>query len=44
MGGNSWANIKVAVEKSTIQEYYNNSIMPATLRILREQIYRKGFM
>ncbi|PVH70408.1 hypothetical protein DL98DRAFT_472722 [Cadophora sp. DSE1049] len=40
----SWANINAAVEKSDIVEHYKNPMMPMTLRVLGENIYRKGFM
>ena len=43
-GGDGWANIARAVEKSDIQEHYGDSMMPAKLRILGEKIYGKGFM
>ncbi|OWP03035.1 hypothetical protein B2J93_3661 [Marssonina coronariae] len=43
-GGDSWANIKRAVEKSDIMEHYKNPIMPMILRVLGEKIYGKGFM
>ncbi|OBT78767.1 hypothetical protein VF21_02521 [Pseudogymnoascus sp. 05NY08] len=37
-------NINGAVEKSDIQEHYNDNSMPLKLRILGEKIYGKGFM
>jgi mitochondrial splicing suppressor protein 51 len=40
----NWSNINCAVEKSDIQEHYNNSSMPMQLRILAEKIYGKGVM
>ncbi|KAF8861842.1 hypothetical protein BDZ45DRAFT_671659 [Acephala macrosclerotiorum] len=43
-GGDQWADISSAVEKSDIQEHYGDSMMPAKLRILGEKIYGKGFM
>ncbi|KAF4625385.1 hypothetical protein G7Y89_g12782 [Cudoniella acicularis] len=42
-GGSDWADINCAVEKSDIQERYDN-MMPMKLRILGEKIYGKGFM
>jgi splicing suppressor protein 51 len=44
MGGDLWADIDCAVEKSDIQEHYNNPTMPMVLRILGEKIYGRGFM
>lgn len=38
-----WSNIKAAVEKSDIQDHYNDNMMPMKLRILGEKIYGKGF-
>lgn len=43
-GGNDWADISCAVEKSDIQEHYGDSMMPMKLRVLGEKIYGKGFM
>jgi len=43
-GGDSWADISCAVEKSDITEHYGNPMMPMQLRILGEKIYGKGFM
>jgi splicing suppressor protein 51 len=36
-------NIKFAVEKSDIQEYYKNSLMPMTLRMVAENVYGGGY-
>lgn len=44
MGGDGWADISCAVEKSDIQEHYGDGMMPMKLRILGEKIYGKGFM
>jgi splicing suppressor protein 51 len=44
MGGDGWADINCAVEKSDIQEHYNSPTMPIMLRILGEKIYGRGFM
>lgn len=41
---NGWSDINCAVEKSDIQEHYNNSTMPMMLRVLGEKIYGRGFM
>ncbi|CZR63170.1 uncharacterized protein PAC_13067, partial [Phialocephala subalpina] len=43
-GGDSWANIRAAVEKSDVTEHYNNPMMPMMLRVLGEKIYGKGFI
>jgi len=43
-GGDSWADISCAVEKSDIQEHYGDGMMPMKLRILGKKIYGKGFM
>ena len=43
-GGDSWADISCAVEKSDIQEHYGDGVMPMKLRVLGEKIYGKGFM
>jgi splicing suppressor protein 51 len=43
-GGDSWADISCAVEKSDIQVHYGDGMMPMKLRILGEKIYGKGFM
>lgn len=42
-GGDDWADIGAAVEKSDIQERYG-PMMPMMLRVLGEKIYGKGFM
>ena len=42
--GNEWSDIHCAVEKSDIQEHYNNNTMPMLLRVLGEKIYGRGFM
>ncbi|KAL5351752.1 Ankyrin repeat and MYND domain-containing protein 2 [Pseudogymnoascus australis] len=39
-----WSDINRAVEKSDIQDHYNDNMMPMKLRILGEKIYGKGFM
>jgi len=44
MGGDGWADINCAVEKSDIQEHYGDGMMPMKLRILGEKIYGRGFM
>lgn len=44
MGGDTWADISCAVEKSDIQEHYGDGMMPMKLRILGEKIYGRGFM
>ncbi|KAK4697270.1 hypothetical protein P7C70_g8239, partial [Phenoliferia sp. Uapishka_3] len=36
-GEDEWANINHAVEKSDIQEHYDNPMMPMSLRILAEK-------
>ncbi|PMD30659.1 hypothetical protein L207DRAFT_592419 [Hyaloscypha variabilis F] len=43
LGGDSWADISCAVEKSDIQEHYGDGMMPMKLRILGEKFYGKGF-
>jgi len=43
MGGDSWADIGCAIEKSDIMEHYDGST-PMLLRVLGERIYGKGFM
>jgi splicing suppressor protein 51 len=43
-GGHRWSDIICAVEKSDIQEHYGDNTMPMKLRVLREEIYGKGFM
>jgi splicing suppressor protein 51 len=40
----TFSNIHGAVEKSDIQEQYNDNMMPMKLRVLGEKIYGKGFM
>ncbi|OBT85122.1 hypothetical protein VE02_06471 [Pseudogymnoascus sp. 03VT05] len=42
--GSQWSDINCAVEKSDIQDHYNDNLMPMKLRILGEKIYGKGFM
>ena len=42
--GSQWSDINAAVEKSDIQDHYNDNMMPMKLRILGEKIYGKGFM
>lgn len=37
-------NIFQATEKSDITEHYGNPTMPMQLRMLREEIYGRGFM
>ncbi|KFY87243.1 hypothetical protein V500_07046 [Pseudogymnoascus sp. VKM F-4518 (FW-2643)] len=44
VNGNQWSDINAAVEKSDIQDHYNDNMMPMKLRILGEKIYGKGFM
>jgi len=39
-----WSDINCAVEKSDIQEHYEDGSMPMMLRILGEKIYGRGFM
>jgi hypothetical protein len=34
---------KLAVEKSDIQEYYKDSMMPMTLRMVAENVYGGGY-
>lgn len=41
---NDWSNIHCTIEKSDIQEHYNNNMMPMMLRVLGEKIYGRGFM
>lgn len=38
-----WSNIHCTIEKSDIQEHYNN-MMPMMFRMLGEQIYRRGYI
>ena len=40
----NWSCIAYAVEKSDIQEYYKDSMMPMQLRMLAEQVYGRGVM
>lgn len=42
--GSQWSDINCAVEKSEIQDHYNDNLMPMKMRILAEKIYGKGFM
>jgi mitochondrial splicing suppressor protein 51 len=43
-GGDSWADISCAVEKSDVAEHYGSPMMSMPLRILAENIYVKGFV
>lgn len=43
MQAGQWSNINCAVEKSDVQDHYNDNMMPLKLRILGEKIYDKGF-
>jgi hypothetical protein len=36
-------NIQFAVEKPDIQEYYKDSMMPMTLRMITENVYGGGY-
>ena len=44
LDGKNWSCIAYAVEKSDIQEYYKDSMMPMQLRMLAEQVYGRGVM
>lgn len=41
---NGWSDINCAIEKSDIQEHYDNNSMPMMLRVLGEKVYGRGFM
>jgi splicing suppressor protein 51 len=40
----NWSNINQVIEKSDIQDHYNDPLMPMKLRVLGEKIYGRGFM
>lgn len=39
-----WGSLHAAVEKSDIQEHYNNNMMPMQLRMLAEEILGSNVM
>ncbi|OBT67167.1 hypothetical protein VE03_02665 [Pseudogymnoascus sp. 23342-1-I1] len=44
LDASQWSHLNRAVEKSDIQDHYNDDMMPMKLRILSEKIYDKGFI
>jgi splicing suppressor protein 51 len=42
--GHGWNDINCAVEKSDIQDHYNDPSMAMMLRVLGEKIYGRGLM